>query len=45
MLFGLQLIKSFRSRSQKFLDVGAGSGAKNFRCVEQSRRHGFFGGA
>jgi len=32
MFFGFQLTKSFWSRSRKFLDVGARSVAKNFRC-------------
>jgi len=34
MFFSLQLTKSFWSRCQKFLNVGAGSRVKNFRYLE-----------
>jgi len=34
MFFSFQLTKSFCSRSQKFLDVGAGSRVKNVTCLE-----------
>jgi len=34
MFFSFQLTNSFCSRSQTFLDVGAGSRVRNFRCLE-----------